>query len=474
MSKTLYPSEPVLLVDDEIEGLRSLGLSLRSGGINNVLQCSDSREVMPLLAGTAVCTILLDLSMPHLTGEELLPQIVQEHPEIPVIIITATNEVQTAVRCMQAKAYDYMVKPVEKSRLASGVQRAIEIRELQNDYLKLKNRMLSDTLEKPDAFAAMITRSKRMHSLFQYCESVACSSQPVLISGETGVGKELMAEAIHKLSNRSGPLISVNVAGIDDAAFSDTLFGHKRGAFTGALEARKGLVERATGGTLHLDEIGDLSADSQIKLLRLVQEREYFPLGADVPKMADTRIIVSTNQDLQTLLSNGQFRKDLFYRLRTHHLHIPPLRERLEDLPLLADHFLIEAAASMGRKRPPFTTEVLRYLSLHPFPGNIRELRAMIYDAMSGSDETTLSMERLEAYVGKELAPAGEAAGGHVSGTAEAWYADSEPLPTMKEAMQMLIAEAMNRSGSNQSLAARLLGISRQRLGRHLKDDDML
>ena len=473
MSKILYPSEPVLLVDDEVEGLRSLELALRSGGISNVLQCGDSREVMPLLAGREVCAILLDLSMPYVTGEELLPAIVEEYPEIPVIIITATNEVQTAVRCMQAKAYDYMVKPVERSRLASGVLRAIEIRELQKDYLKLKNRMLSDTLEKPDAFTAIITRNKRMHTLFQYAESIACSPQPVLISGETGVGKELMAEAVHNLSTRSGTLISVNVAGIDDDAFSDTLFGHKRGAFTGAVEHRKGLVERAAGGTLHLDEIGDLSSDSQIKLLRLVQEREYFPLGADVPKVADTRIIVSTNQDLQTLLSNGSFRKDLFYRLRTHHLHIPPLRERLEDLPLLAEHFLNEAAGNLGKKKPQLTTESLRCLSTYHFPGNIRELRGMIYDALSTSDSTKLFLERLEDYMGRELQPAAQSPQGLLSPASDAWYPGSEPLPTMKEAMQTLISEAMRRSSNNQSMAARILGISRQRLGRHLKEGDV-
>ncbi|MCE5244552.1 MAG: sigma-54 dependent transcriptional regulator [Syntrophobacteraceae bacterium] len=470
MSKTLYPSQPVLLVDDEIEGLRSLELALRSGGISNIVQCLDSREVMPMLAEREICAILLDLSMPYICGEEILPRIVQEYPEIPVIISTATNEVQTAVRCMQAKAYDYMVKPIEKSRLISGVTRAIEMRELQNDYLQLKSRMLSETLEKPQVFSTMITRSNRMHSLFQYAESIASSPHPLLISGETGVGKELMAEAIHKLSCRTGPLISVNVAGIDDTAFSDTLFGHKRGAFTGAVDPRKGLVERAAGGTLHLDEIGDLSSDSQIKLLRLVQEREYFPLGSDVPKVADTRIIVSTNQDLQALLARGLFRKDLFYRLRTHHLHIPPLRERLEDLPLLVEHFLCEAAASLDRKMPPVTADLLCRLSSHSFPGNVRELRAMIYDALGSGDSMRLSFERLETYMERGDPPCVQAGQSPFASVSPAVYSDLEPLPTLKEAMQMLIGEAMRRTSNNQSMAARLLGISRQRLGRRLKD----
>ncbi len=352
MKQPLFPSNPILLVDDEAEMLRSFKLTLRSNGIGNVALCRDPRDVLPLLLKREAEVILLDLTMPFISGAELLSMIAGEFPGTPVIIVTGTNEVDTAVQCMKDGAFDYMVKPVEKRRLVSGVRRAIEIRELQLENRLLRERILSGGLENPDAFSRIVTNNRRMRSLFQYIETIAKSPQPVLITGETGVGKELMARAVHALSLRHGRFVTVNAAGIDDNAFSDTLFGHGKGAFTGADQMRKGLVEEAAGGTLLLDEIGDLGADSQVKLLGLVQEREYFPLGSDLPKMTDARIIGATNHDLQALRESCRFRKDLYYRLRAHHLHIPPLRERLDDLPLLVDHFLEKAARSLGGKKP--------------------------------------------------------------------------------------------------------------------------
>ena len=205
----------------------------------------------------------------------------------------------------------------------------------------LKTRVLQGKVDQPEAFSEIITVSSRMDSIFQYIEAVAASPRPVLITGETGVGKELIARVVHKLSNRPGAFTPVNVAGLDDNVFTDTLFGHRKGAFTDAREARGGLLEQASGGTLFLDEIGDLSPASQVKLLRLLQEGEYLPLGSDVAKRSDARIVVATNQDLENLLSAKKFRKDLYYRLCDHHIRIPPLRDRLEDLPVLVEHFLI-------------------------------------------------------------------------------------------------------------------------------------
>jgi len=202
-----------------------------------------------------------------------------------------------AVKCMQHGAFDYMLKPVEKSRLVGGVKRAVELRELQRENQLLKAHVLSDKLEKPEAFSEIITVSTGMRSIFQYVEAIANSPRPVLITGETGVGKELVAKAVHTLSSREGDFLPVNVAGLDDHVFADTLFGHNKGAFTDAREARNGLIERAAGGTLFLDEIGDLSSTSQVKLLRLLQEGEFFPLGSDVAKRSDARIVVATNQD---------------------------------------------------------------------------------------------------------------------------------------------------------------------------------
>ena len=468
MKPDVNPDLPVLLVDDEPAMLTSYSLSLRSGGLKSIITCRDSRDVIPLLEEHDVGIIVLDLMMPHISGEELLPQITREFPDIPVIVITGNNEVDVAVRCMKSGAFDFMVKPVEKTRFVSGVTRAVELRELQNENRLLKQHILSAKIENPRAFAEMKTNNKKMLSLFQYVESIADSRQPVLITGETGVGKELMARSIHTLGGHAGPLVSVNVAGIDDNIFSDTLFGHAKGAYTGATEARKGLVDKAAGGTLLLDEIGDLKLDSQVKLLRLLQEKEYFPLGSDIRKTTDARIMVTTNQDLQTLQKEGKFRKDLYFRLHTHHICIPPLRERLDDLPLLVDHFLAAAAESLGKKRPSPADSLLPMLSAYHFPGNIRELQTMIYDAVSTHKSKKLSLERFKTHLDREI-PTDDGDWRLTATVTGFGYGDSNPLPTLDQANRLLMTEAMKRTNNNKSMAARLIGISRQRLARHLQ-----
>ena len=325
--------------------------------------------------------------------------VTKDFPEVPVIVITGSNDVDTAVACMKTGAFDYMVKPVEKSRLISGVKRAIELRELQRENRLLRAHVLSDKLEHPEAFSEMVTNSAIMRSIFQYIESISISPQPILITGETGVGKELVSKAIHKLSRRNGAFVPVNVAGLDDNVFADTLFGHRKGAFTGADQARSGLVEQASGGTLFLDEIGDLSPASQVKLLRLLQDGEYFPLGSDVGKRSDARVVVATNQDIQALQESGKFRKDLYYRLCGHQIHIPPLRERREDLPILLDHFLERLPRRWAREKPTPPRELLTLLSTYPFPGNIRELQSIILDAVSSHKSGKLSMEVFKSYI---------------------------------------------------------------------------
>jgi DNA-binding NtrC family response regulator len=467
MTPLLYPSNPVLIIDDETIILKSYELSLRTGGINNILPCQDSRNVLSIIAERNVTVILLDLSMPYISGEEMLLNIKNKHPDIPVIIITGDNDVSTAVSCMKKGAADYMVKPVEKSRLVSGVRRAIEIRELQNEVQMLKDRMLTGTLARPEAFSGMITNNRAMLSLFQYAEAIAGSPQPVLITGETGVGKELMARAVHKLSGRTGKFISVNSSGIDDNVFADTLFGHVKGAFTGADQIRAGIVENASGGTLVLDEIGDLNMASQIKLLRLIQEGEYLPLGSDIPKTTDTRIIVSTNKDLQALQKSGQFRTDLYFRLKAHHIHLPPLRDRCDDIPLLMEYFLEEAARSLEKDKPSYPDELITLLTNYHFPGNIRELYAMLYDALSTHKSKLLSTKRFQSHMDQERLQTGYNPPPNPS-IPHASIQFSGTLPTLKQATVNLITEAMRRTNNNQSMAARLLGISRQTLARHL------
>ena len=228
MKPAIYPQLAVMLVDDEPQALNSFENVLRSARITHFLRCQDSREVLPLLQKQTPEVILLDLRMPHLSGEELLATLRQEYPELPVIIITAATEVDTAVACMKAGAFDYLVKPVEKSRLISAVQRAIQLCELRRENSLLKDRVLSGKLNHPEHFSDIVTRSSDMHALFQYIEAISTSPQPVVITGETGVGKEMIAKAVHRISGRPGKLVPVNIAGLDDTMFADTLFGHKK------------------------------------------------------------------------------------------------------------------------------------------------------------------------------------------------------------------------------------------------------
>lgn len=469
MPQLLQPIFPVLIVDDEPHIRKSVELALKSGGISNTRTCGDAREIKQILAESKIYTVLLDLNMPHIAGQDILAHITDEYPDIPTIIITGYSDVETAVQCMKTGAFDYLVKPIDKNRLLSVVRRAVEIRELKYENYQLKQRVLGEAVRHPDAFSRIVTENRHMLSVFQYIESIAPSPQPVLIIGETGVGKELIARAIHDLSGRQGPFISINAAGIDDISFSDTLFGHIKGAFTGAELPRPGLIEKATGGTILLDEIGDLSMESQIKLLRLIQEGEYYPLGSDLPKHSDARIVVSTNQDLLARQGSGHFRKDLYYRLRGHRVEIPPLRQRREDIALLLDHFLAEASLNLGKTPPTYPPELISLLENYTFPGNIRELRGMVFDAVSTHKSKMLSMNRFLVQIKQERGSR------HVTPPTASRCrepaADGEqaPLPTLKAATESLVAEAMTRCRNNQSMAAKLLGISRQKLARHLR-----
>ncbi len=466
MTHPLNPLRPILLVDDEPAWLRSLALVLeRSAGLNHLQLCQDSREVMPLLARQEFSLVLLDLTMPHLGGEALLEQLAQQHPELPVIILSGMNQVETAVRCVKLGAYDYFVKTVEEDRLCAGVLRALRMQELQRENDRLQRQVLDQPLEHPEAFTALVTRDLRMRALLRYLEAVAPSSQPVLITGESGTGKELVARALHQIGRPKGPWVAVNAAGLDDTVFADTLFGHTRGAFTGADQARSGMLVEAAGGTLFLDEIGDLSPASQVKLLRLLQEGEYFPIGSDRPRKSSARIVVATNHDLAAGQATGSFRKDLYYRLRGHQVHLPPLRERKEDIPLLLNHFLATAAAAQGKPVPTPPPELGVLLASYHFPGNVRELRAMVFDAVSLHQGRKLSMEAFKRAMGL-----GEGAPPPLAGPeAEPLLHFGPRLPTLDEGMELLIEEAMRRAKGNQTLAASFLGISRPALSKRLR-----
>ncbi|MFP5247612.1 MAG: sigma-54-dependent transcriptional regulator [Thermoanaerobaculia bacterium] len=399
----------ILVVDDDEAVLNGVRRTLRADGFENVLMCRDPRDVEPLLGAESVSLILLDLMMPHINGRELLERIAASHPEIPVIVVTAEQDIRTAVACVKIGAYDYLLKPVAGPEIVAVIVRALEHSELREENARLRSKLLQQELARPEQFDEIITIDGAMLALFSYLEAIAPGSNPVLISGETGTGKELFARAIHNLSGRRGPFVAVNVAGLDDTMFSDTLFGHKPGAFTGAVGTRKGMIEAAGRGTLFLDEIGDLTEASQVKLLRVLQEREYHALGDDAPKPLDARIVAATHQD------PARLRRDLYFRLRAYHVRIPPLRERTGDLPALIHHFVREAAHDLDRKPPVVPERLYRLLSRYAFPGNVRELRALVFDAVARHTAGPLPVEPfLESTGAKDVEEKENGSGGEI------------------------------------------------------------
>jgi DNA-binding NtrC family response regulator len=298
-------------------------------------------------------------------------------------------------------------------------------------------------------------------------EVIAPSNQPILICGETGTGKELIARALHALSGCTGKFVAVNSAGLDDQMFSDALFGHRKGAFTGADQDRAGFIGTAVDGTLFLDEIGDLQESSQIKLLRLLQEYEYYPVGSDIPRKSRARIVAATNRNPKELVTAGTFRSDLYFRLCTHQIDLPPLRERREDLPLLVDHFLGKASSIFHKAKPGYPTGLAALLSAYQFPGNVRELEAMVFDAVARHTSGVLSLKTFRARLDQHTSAGTSALTIALPGSEIVMGHDGE-FPTLKQTENILVAEAMRRTGNNQRVAAALLGISRQALNKRL------
>lgn len=468
MDQKLFPAYPVLLVDDEASWLRTLSLVMKKEGINNLVKLTDSRTVMEILAAEKFSLVLLDLNMPYISGEKILAQIMAGYPDVPVIIVSGINQVKTAVQCMRKGAFDFFVKTDQSARLVQSVRHALEVSRLKAESLRVRETFLKPSFEVPKACSKILTRDRKMLSIFRYLEAVAGSPEPLLIAGESGVGKELIARAVHELRGEGEPWVAINVAGLDDNLFADALFGHVKGAFSGADQTRMGMVEEAGSGTLFLDEIGDLSLNSQLKLLRFLQEREYYPVGSNRPKKYNCGIIVGTNVDLNEKQASGQFRKDLYYRLCTHQVHIPPLRERLVDIPLLFDHFLEEAAQSLGKVKPTPPAELQKLLARYHFPGNIRELRGLVYDAVLLHCEGELSMEVFQrAFLNAESV---QRAGGSFDSALpeQSMLIFTENFPSLAEATQLIVSEAMNRAQGNQAVAASILGISRQALNRRI------
>jgi DNA-binding NtrC family response regulator len=456
------------MVDDDPIVLEVNITALNSEGIRNITVLDDSRKILSFLENTPVSIIILDLNMPHTSGIDLLPILSREYPHIPIIVMTSSDDLETAVNCMKAGAVDYLTKPMNVERLLLGIEKAFKVCELSIENHGLREHLLNDTLEHPEAFSAIVTNSKKMRAIFQYIEVIAKSDQPVLITGETGTGKELIARAIATLSDRKGSFVTVNAAGLDDNMFSDTLFGHKKGAFTGADSQRDGLISAAAAGTIFLDEIGDLNERSQVKLLRLIQEGEYYPTGSDILKSSDARIIVATNRNLPELISAGTFRKDLYYRLCGHRVHIPPLGERREDIPILLEHLVTTAAQTLNKTKPALSREVIAMLSTYHFQGNIRELHGMVFDAVARHSSGMLQLDCFAGLNRESVRHTTTVSQQPSSELDKLLYTMFGRFPTIHEVEEYLIASAMSLTDGNQSSAASLLGIARQTLSKRL------
>ena len=460
----LTSQRPVLMVDDDDLLLKTYEGLLRSSGFEAIECCGDGLEALERLRELSVGAVILDLTLPGMDGEDVLRTIKSEMPDIPVIISSAANEVDTAVSCMSAGAFDYLVKPVDATRLTSAVRRAMEMRELRRENTRLKKHLMTDALERPDSFKDVVTRNRAMVSIFQYIEAIADTMHPVLLVGEAGTGRELLAEAVHVASKRKGEFITASLEGIADDLIIEGLFGTK-----GASEGNRPgcLVEQAAGGTLLLHGIGGIGSDMQYQLVRLARNQSFLPAGSGIEKRASCRLVLTTDSDLKDRVDKGDFRDDLYYQLWAHHIEVPALRERAEDIPVLLDHFLTEAARAFRKKKPTPPRELVTLLANYEFPGNISELRSLVYEAVKNHRSGVLAMDTFRNVL------KGQA---HRRDVAEedsdiaSLIEQVHPLPSFKQIEDVLMLEALKRTDGNQSIAAGLLGVTRQTLNRRLKE----
>jgi len=470
-TEILEREHSILLVDDDAAFLDGTRRALLANNISNITTLQDSTQVLSFLKKNTYTVIILDWVMPNISGADLLPELTRQYPHIPIIIITGVSDLENVVSCIKQGAYDYMTKPLDTTKLVSVVQNACKSSELITQNRQLTGYLLGEPLSNPEFFSDFITCSERMQAIFKVIETLASSKQPVLITGETGVGKEMIANAIHRCSGLKGKMITVNVAGLDDAMLADTLFGHKKGAYTGANESREGLIEQAKGGTLFLDEIGDLSNASQIKLLRLLQQNEYYRLGSDVLHKSDSRIVAASNANFKQLLSSGTFRSDLFYRISAQTLYIPPLRERREDILPLVEHFVEKTASDLCISTPELSREIRQALISYDFPGNVREMINKIQNAVMYNRTGTLTLEDFPGISPGELHP------GQIIrriGTNQfALNGIFHSFPTVDEVESIMVSEAMALAEGNRSMAAKMLGISRPTLQKRIEQIEL-
>jgi two-component system NtrC family response regulator len=431
----------ILLVDDDPNFLKVAEFNL-SRTEAEIAAFSNATDALAAFKSDPFDLVLSDVKMPGMDGLTLLQKVRALAPAIPVILITAHGDIEMAVQAMQMGANDFLTKPFKREILLEKVDRALKVRVLERE-----NRALREELTDRFSFKSIVGSSPAMRQLFETMSRVAERDTTVLILGESGTGKELVARALHYSGpRRGGRFVAVNCAAIPPALLASELFGHIKGAFTGADAAREGRFVAASGGTLFLDEVGDMPLDLQASVLRALQERQVEPVGADHPVAVDVRILAATHQDLEKQVQDGTFRQDLYYRLCVVPLHVPPLRDRIEDIPLLVKHFLERFDEPHVRVEP----EVFEELSRHNWPGNVRELENAIERALAlRSDPTRLAGHDIVLPAAPERLTLFEVPDQGVN---------------IDEIEKSLVASALRKAGNNQTRAARLLGLSRQQL----------
>ncbi len=436
----------LLVVDDEPNMLRVLELQLSAAGYS-VEKASSVEEAAPILERGGLDLVLSDLKLPGKDGLELLGRARAMDASLPVIIMTAFGTVETAVEAMKAGASDYVLKPFSLEDLMMTIEKVLEMRALRDE-----NRRLKDELGRRYQLDNIIGRSAAMQEVFAAVMRVAPTRATVLLAGESGIGKDLIARAIHQHSpRREKPFVKISCSSLPENLMESELFGYEKGAFTGATASRAGRFEQADGGTVFLDEIGDVPPPVQVKLLRVLQEREFERLGSNKTIRVDVRVIAATNQDLRAALEQGEFREDLYYRLNVVPVNIPPLRERKEDIPAIVEHFMAKYAGESGGRVRGVTPAAVTKLAGYHWPGNVRELENIVQRAIVMSSGPMIGEGDIEI----EAAPAAAASG-------EAAFLP--PGLTLEQYDQQLIRQALRRAGGNKSQAARLLGLTRNAL----------
>lgn len=443
----------ILVVDDDAGMLKSLAIMLRREGYV-VIEAPGGKEAIAQLERNVFELIITDLRMEPVSGLDLLRSVKQMSPDIEVMLMTAYGSIETAVEAMKLGAFDFITKPFQTEEILLRVRNALEKRSLKKEVNQLRAEVKSAF-----GFEGIVGVSDKVRQVLAVLPRVAQTESTVLITGESGTGKELIARAVHTSSRRAqGPFISVSCAAFPEQLLEDELFGHVKGAFTGAMAARKGLLEEANGGTFFLDEIGEAPPVIQTKLLRVLEDRIIRRLGDNQPVHVDVRIVAATNRDLQDAIRGNSFREDLFYRLNVIPIHLPPLRDRKEDIPLLTKHFLTLHRKRIGRNIDGFSSDALEALAAYDFPGNIRELSNVIEQAVALSAGSTIELQDLPEKLFR------------LNLDAQPSVVSPAPLKGLAAMERDLILEKIRVHQGNLGLVAKDLGISRTTLWRRMKE----